>query len=204
MRQAAGNPYYLHIFFTSRLDFTPILAKSLTLLWRYMNRKWIYLLVVLLSTLSLVACAAATPTASPSNSSNPASNSNVDTANITKVNLNVASGDEFLAAIPGLGNRMVREFQEYRPYISIQQFRKEIGKYVDDAQVAEYEKYVYVPIAINDSDSETLQQIPGLDATEAEALIAGRPYASLDDFLSKLSQYVSTDELAIAKTYLEQ
>src|SRR5690349_10714428 len=69
-----------------------------------------------------------------------------------KLNLNTVSGDELLATIPNFPNRMVREFQEYRPYISIQQFRQEIGKYVDDAQVAEYEKYVYVPIAINDSD----------------------------------------------------
>ena len=97
---------------------------------------------------------------------------------------------------------MTREFQEYRPYVSIQQFRKEIGKYVDDAQVAEYEKYVFVPISINDSDSETLQQIPGLDSTEADALIAARPFASTDDFLAKLAEFVSADELEIAKTYL--
>ena len=97
---------------------------------------------------------------------------------------------------------MVREFVEYRPYISIQQFRKEIGKYVDDAQVAEYEKYVYVPIAINDSDSETLQQIPGLTADEATALISARPFASTDAFLTKLSEYVSADELDVAKSYL--
>jgi radical SAM superfamily enzyme with C-terminal helix-hairpin-helix motif len=97
---------------------------------------------------------------------------------------------------------MVREFMEYRPYISIQQFRQEIGKYVDDAQVAEYEKYVYVPIAINDSDAETLQQIPGLTADEAASLISARPFASADAFLTKLNEYISADELEIAKTYL--
>jgi len=116
--------------------------------------------------------------------------------------LNTASGDDFTAAIPGLGNRMVREFMEYRPYVSIQQFRKEIGKYVDDVQVAEYEKYVYVPIAMNDSDSETLQQIPGLTADEATSLISARPFASTDAFMTKLSEYVSADELEIAKSYL--
>ena len=63
-----------------------------------------------------------------------------------------------------MGNRMVHEFEEYRPYKSIQQFRKEIGKYVDQNQVAEYEKYIFVPINENDSDAPTLQQIPGLDA----------------------------------------
>jgi radical SAM superfamily enzyme with C-terminal helix-hairpin-helix motif len=99
---------------------------------------------------------------------------------------------------------MVREFEEYRPYISIQQFRQQIGKYVDQTQVAEYEKFVYVPIVFNESDAATLQQIPGLDATEAEALIAARPFASLDDFLSALGQYISAEELTIARTYLDQ
>ena len=99
---------------------------------------------------------------------------------------------------------MVHEFEEYRPYKSILQFRKEIGKYVDQAQVAEYEKYIFVPIDENQSDAATLQQIPGLDATEAQELIAGRPYASRDAFLAKLAEKVSPDELAIAKTYLAQ
>ena len=166
-----------------------------------MRSKLVYLLTVVIAAISLVACASSTPIASSNTSSNSTLN---NSGTITKVNLNTGSGDDFLAAIPGLGNRMVREFQEYRPYLSIQQFRKEIGKYVDDAQVAEYEKYVYVPIIINDSDSETLQQIPGLDATEAETLMADRPYATVDDFLAKLSGFVSVDELAIAKTYLDQ
>jgi DNA uptake protein ComE-like DNA-binding protein len=119
-----------------------------------------------------------------------------------KLNLNTVSGAELTAGIPNFPSRMIREFQEYRPYISIQQFRKEIGKYVDDSQLAEYEKYVYVPISYNVSDSATLQQIPGLDATEAEALIAARPFGTQDDFLTKLSEYISTDEVEIAKTYL--
>ena len=119
-----------------------------------------------------------------------------------KLNLNTASGADFQKAIPNFGNRMVHEFEEYRPYKSIAQFRKEIGKYVDAATVAEYEKYVFVPIDHNQSDAATLQQIPGLDATEAQALIAGRPYASHDAFLTKLGEKVSSAELAIAKAYM--
>ena len=159
-----------------------------------MKRKLIFILLVVLMTL-LAACSSNIPTGT---------NRTVSTVEFTgaKLNLNTVSGDELLAAIPNFPNRMVREFQEYRPYISIQQFRKEIGKYVDDAQVAEYEKYVYVPIAINDSDSETLQQISGLDSTEADALISSRPYASTQSFLEKLSTLVSGDELETAKTYL--
>ena len=119
-----------------------------------------------------------------------------------KLNLNTASEAEFMAAIPGFGKRMAHEFEEYRPYRSIQQFRREIGKYVDAAQVAEYEKYVFVPINENEADAATLRQIPGLDEKEAGELVAGRPYATRDAFLSKLSERVSADELAVAKTYL--
>ncbi len=119
-----------------------------------------------------------------------------------KLNLNTTSGADFQKAIPNFGNRMAHEFEEYRPYKSIQQFRKEIGKYVDENTVAEYEKYVFVPIDHNQSDAATLQQIPGLNATEAQELIAGRPYASHDAFLAKLGEKVSADELAIAKAYM--
>ena len=119
-----------------------------------------------------------------------------------KLNVNTASKSELLAAIPGMGNKMVHEFEEYRPYTSIQQFRREIGKYVSAEQVAEYEKYVYVPIKPNDADAATLQQIPGLDANEAQALIAAKPYASNEAFLTKLGASVSESELAVARTYL--
>ncbi|MGI9107298.1 MAG: hypothetical protein ACR2G4_13730 [Pyrinomonadaceae bacterium] len=121
-----------------------------------------------------------------------------------KLNLNTAPANDFLANIPNLGNRMVHEFEEYRPYRSVQQFRREMGKYVKPEQIAEYEKYVYVPIRENESDAATLQQIPGLDATEAQALMAGRPYASRDAFLAKLSEKVSAADLDLARTYLSQ
>ena len=59
------------------------------------------------------------------------------------IDLNTASDEEILL-IPGIGPRMLREFKEYRPYNSIERFRREIGKYVDDAEVARLEKYVSV------------------------------------------------------------
>lgn len=99
---------------------------------------------------------------------------------------------------------MVHEFEEYRPYTSIQQFRREIGKYVDAAKVAEYENYIFVPIDINKADAKTLMQIPGLDQAEAEALIAGRPYSSPQAFLAKLADKISASDLDIARTYLSQ
>jgi len=57
------------------------------------------------------------------------------------INLNTASDDDILS-IPGMGQRMLREFKEYRPYKNIEQFRKEIGKYVDKREVARLERYV--------------------------------------------------------------
>jgi DNA uptake protein ComE-like DNA-binding protein len=57
------------------------------------------------------------------------------------INLNTATRQEIML-VPGMGPRMAHEFEEYRPYQNIQQFRKEIGKYVDQAEVARFEKYV--------------------------------------------------------------
>lgn len=146
-----------------------------------------------------------------SNSASPGPTSQGNTATPStsnapkaKLNINNASSADFMGTIPGMGNRMVHEFEEYRPYLSIQQFRKEIGKYVDQGQVAEYEKYIFVPIDENQSDAPTLQQIPGLETSEAQELIAGRPYASRDAFLTKLAEKVSGEELAVGKTYLIQ
>ena len=59
------------------------------------------------------------------------------------IDLNTAKGEEILL-IPGVGRRMRHEFEEYRPYRSIEQFRREIGKYVDKAEVARLEQYVTI------------------------------------------------------------
>jgi DNA uptake protein ComE-like DNA-binding protein len=59
------------------------------------------------------------------------------------IDLNTAS-DEDILSIPGVGARMLREFKEYRPWTSIEQFRREIGKYVSKDEVARLERYVVV------------------------------------------------------------
>lgn len=64
-----------------------------------------------------------------------------------RLNLNTATDEEILA-IPGIGKRMLHEFKEYRPYKSIDQFRREIGKYIDkdkrEAELARLERYVMI------------------------------------------------------------
>ena len=72
-----------------------------------------------------------------------ASTTSSGTAAIVPININTATDAEILA-IPGMGPRMLREFKEYRPYTSIEQFRREIGKYVDKAEVARLEQYIVI------------------------------------------------------------
>ena len=45
------------------------------------------------------------------------------------LNLNTATGPEILL-VPRISKRMTREFDEYRPWVTMAQFDKEIGKYV--------------------------------------------------------------------------
>lgn len=56
------------------------------------------------------------------------------------VDVNTASREE-LALIPGVGERMIGEIEEYRPYTGVGEFRREIGKYVDEQEVRRLERY---------------------------------------------------------------
>lgn len=118
-----------------------------------------------------------------------------------KLNLNTASAEEFLT-IPGVGDRMVHEFEEYRPYISIVQFRTEMAKYVDEDVIAGYEEHVYVPIDFNQSDAETVAQILGLDLAGAEELVSMRPFADRQAFLSAVRDVADGVSSQFATLYL--
>ena len=59
------------------------------------------------------------------------------------INLNTAT-DEDILSIPNLGQRMLREFKEYRPWKSKEQFDKEIGKYVGPKETARLWRYVVI------------------------------------------------------------
>ena len=72
-----------------------------------------------------------------------ASTTGSSTTAIVPININTASDAEILR-IPGVGARMLHEFKEYRPWTSIEQFRREIGKYVDKAEVARLEQYIVI------------------------------------------------------------
>ena len=57
------------------------------------------------------------------------------------INLNTASRENILL-IPGVSRRMAHEFEEYRPYSNLEQFRREIGKYVNEQEVLRLQMYV--------------------------------------------------------------
>ena len=85
----------------------------------------------------------------PVNSANPAQSTVATSAASpgavrAKLNVNTASGAELMSTIPNFNNRMVHEFEEYRPYTGLEQFRREIGKYVDKAEVARLEQYIVI------------------------------------------------------------
>ena len=57
------------------------------------------------------------------------------------VNLNSGTEEE-IRLIPGMTDKMVHEFEEYRPYADMGVFDREIGKYVDEAEVERFKNYV--------------------------------------------------------------
>ena len=125
----------------------------------------------------------------------------VTEAGWTWFNLNAASDEQFLT-IPAVSDRMLREFNEYKPYGSIDQFRAEIGKYVSEEEVAAYEEYVFAPIDPTQATEATIGQLPGVSADDAAELVKGVPYADDAAFLTALGGYVSPAQLAAAPQYL--
>ena len=118
-----------------------------------------------------------------------------------QINLNTASDEEILL-IPGIGNRMLREFREYRPYKNIGQFRKEIGKYVDVKEVARLEQYVFVPVSLNNGSDEDILSIPGAGKRMLREFKEYRPYGNIEQFRKEIGKYVDKKEVARLERYV--
>jgi DNA uptake protein ComE-like DNA-binding protein len=117
------------------------------------------------------------------------------------INLNIATSEEIML-IPGMGRRMVHEFEEYRPYKSLAQFRKEIGKYVNEAELMRLEQYVFVPLNLNTAADEDLQSIPGLGRRMLREFKEYRPYANIEQFRKEIGKYVNAKEVARLERYV--
>jgi len=118
-----------------------------------------------------------------------------------QINLNTAANEEILL-IPGVGSRMLREFREYRPYKAIGQFRKEIGKYVDQKEVARLEQYVFVPVSLNGASDEDILSIPGAGKRMLREFKEYRPYSNIEQFRKEIGKYVDKKEVARLERYV--
>jgi radical SAM superfamily enzyme with C-terminal helix-hairpin-helix motif len=111
------------------------------------------------------------------------------------INLNSGTREEILL-IPSVGNRMLREFLEYRPYAALSVFHREIDKYVDDAELARLEQYVFVPIDLNKASDADILTIPGLGNRMLREFKEYRPYDGMERFRREIGKYVSKEEVA--------
>ena len=117
------------------------------------------------------------------------------------VNLNTCTKEEILL-IPNAGARMVREFFEYRPYKALAQFHREIDKYVDDAELARLEQYVFVPIDLNTASDADIQTIPGAGPRMLREFKEYRPYKSMEQFRREMRKYWDAKEVARLERYV--
>ena len=117
------------------------------------------------------------------------------------VNLNLSPAAEIML-IPGAGRRMAREFDEYKPYKAYAQFRREIGKYVDEKEVARLEQYTFIPVELNTASDEDILSIPGVGQRMLGEFKEYRPYPNIEKFRREIGKYVNAKELARLERYV--
>jgi DNA uptake protein ComE-like DNA-binding protein len=111
------------------------------------------------------------------------------------VNLNTGTAEEILL-IPRAGKRMVREFGEYRPWITMGQFDKEIGKYVDAAEVGRLKSYVFIALDLNTATDDEFKTIPNLGGNMVREFKEYRPWKTQAQFEREIGKYVDAKEVA--------
>ncbi len=117
------------------------------------------------------------------------------------LNLNDTTEEE-IHLVPGVGRRMAHEFDEYRPYAGLPVFRREIGKYVDDDEVARLEQFVFVPIDLNTASDEDILSIPNLGNRMLHEFKEYRPYRGIEEFRREIGKYVDDSEVKRLERYV--
>ena len=97
---------------------------------------------------------------------------------------------------------MAYEFDEYRPYVALAQWRREISKYVDDDELARMEQYVYVAIDLNSATDEAIGTIPGAGNRVLREFKEYRPYASMAQFNREMEKYWDEGEVSRLARYV--
>jgi DNA uptake protein ComE-like DNA-binding protein len=109
------------------------------------------------------------------------------------INLNTATPEEILL-VPGAGKRMVREFDEYRPWKSYAQFEKEIGKYVGADGAAKLAQYTFIPVRLNAASDADILSIPNAGPRMVREFKEYRPWKTKEQFLKEIGKYVGAKE----------
>jgi DNA uptake protein ComE-like DNA-binding protein len=117
------------------------------------------------------------------------------------VNLNTGTAEEIML-IPGAGKRMAHEFEEYRPWRNWAQFEKEIGKYVNQQEVARLAQYTFIPVNINTASDADIQTIPGVGARMLHEFKEYRPWKSIEHFHKEIGKYVDEKEVRRLARYV--
>jgi radical SAM superfamily enzyme with C-terminal helix-hairpin-helix motif len=97
---------------------------------------------------------------------------------------------------------MLHEFEEYRPYVGLAQFHREIDKYVDDQELARLEQYVFVPLDLNTASDADILTIPGVGPRMLHEFQEYRPYRSMEQFRREIGKYVDEKELSRLERYV--
>jgi hypothetical protein len=121
------------------------------------------------------------------------------------VDLNRGTDAEFLL-IPGTGQRMLREFKEYRPWTSFAQFQREIGKYVRSTpgEVERLEQYMFIPIELNtftDSVMVTFAPIGVGTRRWTREFKEYRPWTSEAQFQREIGKYVRGNPKEVSRLW---
>ena len=111
------------------------------------------------------------------------------------INLNTATREEILL-VPGAGNRMTREFAEYRPWKTWAQFEREIGKYVGAQETARLAQYAFIPVNLNTATDADILTIPGAGQRMVREFKEYRPWKTKEQFEKEIGKYVGPKETA--------
>ncbi|MGE0464080.1 MAG: hypothetical protein AB7Q16_22155 [Vicinamibacterales bacterium] len=117
------------------------------------------------------------------------------------INLNTATREEILL-VPGAGNRMAREFAEYRPWRTWAQFHKEIGKYVSEQETARLAQYCFIPVNLNTATDEDILSIPGAGKRMVREFKEYRPWKTMEQFYKEIGKYVDDKEVKRLARYV--
>lgn len=117
------------------------------------------------------------------------------------LNLNTATSEEILL-VPRIARRMTIEFPEYRPWKTTEQFDRQIGKYVGQAETDRLKQYVFIPLDLNTASDEQFLTIPDMARRMLIEFKEYRPWKTREQFDKEIGKYVGPKEAARLWRYM--